>query len=165
MSKKGKEYCQKNLGLRTKFKEKETLKKKEKKEFSKENQLKPIKRLDNGENKDDKEKLKIKIAFFSKDEINDVSNAIVNINGYGDVTMYLDSCSSINIMPWALADNLMKKLSDSPLVNAESFSIKGIHESYSKTCGALELRISIPISIVNKEKIVFYIDKEAISPL
>uniref|UniRef100_A0A0N5CIA4 Integrase catalytic domain-containing protein n=1 Tax=Strongyloides papillosus TaxID=174720 RepID=A0A0N5CIA4_STREA len=54
---------------------------------------------------------------------------------------------------------------DISLANAESFSIKGIHESYSKTCGALELSISIPNSIVNKEKTIFYIDKEAISPL
>uniref|UniRef100_A0A0K0FS07 Reverse transcriptase domain-containing protein n=1 Tax=Strongyloides venezuelensis TaxID=75913 RepID=A0A0K0FS07_STRVS len=144
---------------------KRDFKDKEKKEFSKGNLSKPIKRLDNGENKDDKEESKIKIAFFFKDEINDVSNAIVNIDGYGDVTMYLDSCSSINIIPKALADKLLEKLGDVSLVNAESFSIKGIHESYSKTCGALELRISIPNSLVNKEKIVFYIDKEAISPL
>uniref|UniRef100_A0A0N5BBW5 Ribonuclease H n=1 Tax=Strongyloides papillosus TaxID=174720 RepID=A0A0N5BBW5_STREA len=144
---------------------KKDFKDREKKDFSKGNQSKPIKRLDNAENKDSKEESKIKIAFFSKDEINDVSNAIVNIDGYGDVTMYLDSCSSINIIPKALADNLLEKLGDISLANAESFSIKGIHESYSKTCGALELSISIPNSIVNKEKTIFYIDKEAISPL
>ncbi|CEF61504.1 Reverse transcriptase domain and Integrase,catalytic core domain and Ribonuclease H domain and Ribonuclease H-like domain-containing protein [Strongyloides ratti] len=123
----------------------------------------------NGKKTEDREEVRkesqVKIAFFSQEKRGEVSKARVFVEGYGYVMMYLDSCSSVNILPSRLVKNLSEVLGDITVEGVEEVEVKGIHESYSKTEGAVELVISIPNSKVKKERVLFYVDKEAISPL
>uniref|UniRef100_A0AAF5DQ71 Ribonuclease H n=2 Tax=Strongyloides stercoralis TaxID=6248 RepID=A0AAF5DQ71_STRER len=144
---------------------KKSFKDREKKSIPKGNQFKPSNRREEGNNKEWEEESQVKIAFFSKTNDEDVATAKVSVEGYGETLMYLDSCSSINLIPKTLAEKLVKVLRNIELKNVEPFAIKSIHETCSETRGAVELTISIPETAVQKEKVIFHIDEEASSPL